>query len=198
MIILKNLITSDVKIEDLGIIIPGSSVYNLTDTFKLHEIVASDDLKTKINDETLIINDGVIDLNKEDGLKHITYETVYEDKLQVGKISDLNETITYSMSWVKKLELNVNLEAANYLLDWSFEIKSNDNIINNFCETRILVNNLNVIATNSWLYSKYQYFNGIDIGKFMGNFYVCIEFRRQGNYQPVSIQNAKMSLVKLE
>ena len=199
MIIIKNLTTSDIKIEDLGIIISGSSIFNLTDVFELHEIISSDNLKEKIIDETLIVNDGNIDLNKEDGLKHITYKTVYEGNLLLEKVTDLVESSSYSTSWIEKLRLDINLKAANYLLNWSFEIKSNDNTTNNFCETRILINNSNVIATNSWLFARYQYFNGIDAAAgLIGDFSISIEYRRQGNYQPVCIRNAKISLIKLE
>lgn len=198
MVIVKNTNISDVKLEDLGITVPGSSVYNLTDTFELHEVVSSDDLKIKVTEDILIINDGYNDLSKEDGLKHITYETVYEDKLQSEKIVDLTESSSYSTTWLEKLRLDsTNLEAADYLLSWSFEIKSNDNTVNNFCEVRISVNDSNVIATNSWPYAKYQYFSGIDSGELTGDFSVSIEYRRQGSYQPVYIQNSKISLIKL-
>lgn len=190
--------TSDIMLEGLGIAIPGSSIINLTDSFEWHKIASSDYLKVKIKLEEVVINDGINDLNKEDGLNHVTYETKYKDEIIVAKNTSLPESQTYSVDWGEKLKVDyADLEESNYLLSWSFEIKSNDNTINNYCEARVLINDSNTIAVNLWLYAKYQYFSGVDIGKLIGPFSVSIEYRRQGNYQPVYIQNAKISLIKL-
>ena len=198
VVIAKNTTTSDIMLEGLGIAIPGSSVINLTDSFEWHKIASLDYLKIKVELGEVVLNDGINDLNKADGLNHITYETKYKDEIIVDKNTSLPESRTYSVDWEEKLKVDyTSLEESNYLLSWSFEIKSNDNTINNYCEARILVNSSNSIATNSWLYAKHQYFNGIDIGKLTGAFSISIEYRRQGNYQPVYIRNAKISLIKL-
>lgn len=82
VIIAKNTSTLDIILEDLGVIIQGFSMINLTDTYELYEIIASDDLKTQVSIETIVINDGVNDLSKEYGLRHISIETEYEDLIQ--------------------------------------------------------------------------------------------------------------------
>lgn len=196
IIIVKNQTVSDIILEDLGITIPGSSNIILTETFEFCEIIDSKDLKSYIDSDDIIINDGLVDLSKENSLKHVTYETAYQDKIILDKYIDLSESSTYSTSWIEKLKVDLDLESADYLLNWSFEIKSNDNTTSNFCEARMLINS-NQISTNSWLYNKYQYFDGVDSGNISGNISISIEYRRQGNYQPVSIRNAKISLVKL-
>jgi hypothetical protein len=197
LIVAKNTTIDDINLDDLGIIIPGSSIIDLSDTFSLSEITSSIVLKTVVEGGSIIINDGIEDLSAEDGLRHITYETAYEDKLIFNKVVDASESSTYSLTWVEKLRLDlVDLVSADYALNWSFELRSNDNTINNFCESRISINS-NVIASNSWPYVKYQYFSGADLGTISGNASIIIEYRRQGNYQPVYIRNVKISVIKL-
>ena len=58
IVFVKNTTIVDIVIEDLGIIIPGSSITNLTETFEFYEITSSDDLKNQISAGDLIINDG--------------------------------------------------------------------------------------------------------------------------------------------
>ena len=199
MVIVKNLTAIDISIEDLGIIIPGSSVVTLTETFGLHEIVKSIDLKTQVNNNLVIINDGNLDLNKEDSIKNITYETVYDDKTKLDRIIDLAESQTYLTTWSEKLKLDLtDLETSKYLLNWSFEIISNDKTPDNRCDARVVMNDSNVIAVNTWPFNKYQYFDGADIAELTGNLSISIQYKRGGNYQPVYIRNVKISLIKLD
>jgi len=123
IIVIKNTNILDEVLEDLGIIVPGSSIINLTDMYELYEITASNDLKTQVSIDTLVINDGVNDLNREDGLKHISQGTVYEDDpgIDIGKSTE--ESITYSESWVEKVRMDTNLDLGSYLLNWSYDIK---------------------------------------------------------------------------
>lgn len=78
-IIIKNNTDSNVTIEDLGITIAASSQRTLSDLFTLVEISDSEDLVTYVNNETFTVNNGVEDLHRINGLKHINLETVYED-----------------------------------------------------------------------------------------------------------------------
>jgi len=196
-IIAKNTSILDIILEDLGVIIPGSSMINLTDTYELYEIIASEDLKTQVSIGTIVINDGVNDLGMEDGLKHISQETVYEDDPDMNIETSGEESITYSTSWVEKVRMNANLDSGSYFLNWSYDIKSNTNEINDFCETRVRINDSNNICINVWPYVKYQTFNGSDGAKLSGLFSVQIDFRRQGPYQPVYIKHSKILLTKI-
>ena len=197
IIIAKNTNVLDIILEDLGIVIPGSSILNLTDTYELYEIIASDDLKTQVFNQTIIINDGTTDLSKEDGLNHISQETVYEYSPDMNVRESIEESITYSQSWVEKVKVTANLDSGSYFLNWTCDIKSNTNDISNFCETRIRINDSNNICVNVWPYAKYQTFNGSDGAKLSGLFSAQIDFRRQGPYQPVYIKNAKFLLTKI-
>jgi len=197
VIIAKNTSMLDIILEDLGVIIPGSSIINLTNIYELYEITASDDLKTKVSIETVIINDGVSDLSMEDGLKHISQETIYEDDPDMSIEISVEESITYSTSWVEKVRMDVNLDSGSYFLHWSYDIKSNTNEINDFCETRVRINDSNNICINVWPYARYQTFNGGDGAKLSGLFSVQIDFRRQGLYQPVYIKKAKIFLTEM-
>ena len=195
-VFVKNTTILDIIIEDLGIIIPGSSIMNFTETYEFFEITTSDDLKNQISNGNIIINDGIIDLSKDDGLKHVSQESIFEDEVKINRITDITESTTYSTSWIEKLKLDTILDDGNYLLNWSYEIRSNTNEVNNFCETKIIFNSNN-ICTNVWPYAKYQYYSGVDVGQLNGSVSVQIDFRRQGIYQPVYIRRAKISLIKI-
>ena len=80
IIIAKNNTSSAIPLDDLGIEIPGSGQRNLTDNFDKNEISASNDLDTQVSSGNIIINDGTSDLSITDGLRHINFETEYEDK----------------------------------------------------------------------------------------------------------------------
>jgi len=197
IVLAKNTTILDIVLEDLGIVVSGSSIINLTETYEFHEIIASKDLKTQIFNGNIIINDSIRDLSIENSLKHVSEESLYEDELKIKRIQDNTESVTYSTSWVKKLRLDVDLEDGNYLLSWSYGIKSNTNETNDQCQTRVVVNDSNDIFTNVWPYAKYQFYSGSDFGLLSGLFSTQIDFRRQGSYQPVYIKNVIISLIKM-
>ena len=78
-IIVKNDSTAEIFIDDLGIGIPAFNEVNLTQLFKKDVITGSDDLYTLVENQSLIINDGIQDLSISDSLKHINFQTEYED-----------------------------------------------------------------------------------------------------------------------
>ena len=94
MVIAKNVTTFDINLEDMGFTISALSTVNLTDIFSLNDVTESNDLKTNVENENIIINDGVKDLGKEDGLYHITYETAYEDmkEISICQVYDISGT----------------------------------------------------------------------------------------------------------
>jgi len=73
VVIVKNSTDQPKMIEDLGIEIPINTQINLSELFSFFEIMSSNDLKYYIDDETLIINNGISDLNNIDGLEYITF-----------------------------------------------------------------------------------------------------------------------------
>ena len=93
IIIAKNVTESVIFLEDLGISIDGSSEITLSDIFHISEIVVSEDLKTYVTSKSIVINDGVEDLPIEQGLKHISFETVYEDDINPDSPEEEEEEV---------------------------------------------------------------------------------------------------------
>lgn len=80
-IIAKNVGEFDIMIEDLGINVPKSNQIELvgdTGVFNIFEVTSSTNLKEHVTNETIVINDGLIDLSVENGIKHLTLVTEYE------------------------------------------------------------------------------------------------------------------------
>ncbi len=77
-VIAKNVDVADVEIEDLGTVIPVSGQETLTDNFTFVEIADSKDLKTEVQNATIVINDGTSDLSMADGLSHISVKSELE------------------------------------------------------------------------------------------------------------------------
>lgn len=72
-IIIKNTTESEIFISDLaGQAIEASGQIILTDFYSFIEISNSSALKTLINNDTIIVNDGTKDLNKVQGIKKVT------------------------------------------------------------------------------------------------------------------------------
>lgn len=88
IVIIRNISGSDKFIEDLGINIGTSSDITLSEVFNIVEICTSDDLKTYIQNEDFVINDGIGWLSPTDGLAHVTLESEYAD--------DVNEDVFYN------------------------------------------------------------------------------------------------------
>lgn len=197
-VIAKNITITDSVIEDLGIIIPGSSMVNLTEIYDFYEITSSTDLKKEVSYDIIVINNGTIDLNKKDSLKHISQESVFEDETKINRVTSLDESISYSLTWVNKVSLKLTITEGIYMLNWSYEIRSNTNDLTNFCKTNVIFNGTNHICTNVWPYAKYQFYSGTDLSNLTsGPIFVQIQYRRQGIYQPVYIRNAILSLTKM-
>lgn len=87
-VIIKNYTFEDRFIEDLGISIDATNDITLSDIYDIVEISDSDDLKTYVTNEVLVVNNGYIDLDIEDGLKYINLETEYEDDETEDAISE--------------------------------------------------------------------------------------------------------------
>jgi hypothetical protein len=78
-IIVKNTTASGISINDLaGITVGPYSEVDLREFFSLDEINYSNDLEELINNETIILNDGTRDLNKEESIEHANVYTSYE------------------------------------------------------------------------------------------------------------------------
>lgn len=84
IVIAKNNTVSDIMLTELGITLLGSDQLNLTDLFDLNDVVECDTLNTNISNGNITINDGTSDLTIADALKHVTFETEYEDEINPG------------------------------------------------------------------------------------------------------------------
>jgi hypothetical protein len=88
-IIIKNTLNEVVHITDLSNQYVGAlEQKELSNYYTITEINSSQSLRTFINDGTIIINNGTIDLPIEDALNHVTDATNYE---LIKKLSDLPE-----------------------------------------------------------------------------------------------------------
>ena len=129
VVIAKNNTSTDIMIEDLGIIIPGSSQINLTDKFDYIEIVESDNLKEFVNAAQITINDGINDLNIEDGIAQISIQSVYEDSFedgggtpdfqslpctQISAVTDRALTTDFADIYYE----NLSIETDNNIIEW--------------------------------------------------------------------------------
>lgn len=92
IIIAKNVTLSIIEIEDLGIPIDATSQITLTSIFTKGEIIESKDLDTQVLAGNIVINNGTIDLGIVDGIKHVNFETEYEDfEGVIDTLSELND-----------------------------------------------------------------------------------------------------------
>ena len=72
-IIVKNLTTQSLMISDLGIEIPIDAQIDLSELFSIFEIMTSKKLKNYVKDGILIINNGIEDLDINEGVDYITF-----------------------------------------------------------------------------------------------------------------------------
>ena len=93
-VIAKNTTASSITIEDLGIDIPLSSQLTLSDLFDFADIANSSKLRAFVTNGTIVINNGTIDLSVANGLKHIYYQTNYEDLLDDSTINTTSSLST--------------------------------------------------------------------------------------------------------
>jgi len=82
IVIVKNNTATTVDIQDLGISLAAAEIITLTNFYKFFDLVMSANLKTLVSAGTVIINDGVVDLNITDGLDHLKVESEYYDLIQ--------------------------------------------------------------------------------------------------------------------
>ena len=94
VIIAKNNTASEIFWEDLGIGVPASSQETLTDLFTKIEISNSKDLNNSIIAGNITINDGTSDLSIANGLKHVNFETEYEDIEELSAHNHVEADIT--------------------------------------------------------------------------------------------------------
>jgi hypothetical protein len=78
-IIVKNDSTSNIVIDDLGMTVPAQNQLNLTEYLTKYEITDSKSLDVLVFNGSLVVNDGTTDLSCIDGLKHVNFQTEYED-----------------------------------------------------------------------------------------------------------------------
>ena len=79
--IIRNTTLSSILIGDIGLLVMASESIDLdTLGFTKDVLDASDNLKEFVNDESIVVNDGIDDLGIEDGLDHLSLRSVYEDE----------------------------------------------------------------------------------------------------------------------
>ena len=86
-------------IEDLGISIPAASQLTMSDQFEYEECASSDDLRTLVNNSTLVVNDGVSDLSAADGVLYLTLYNAKETKDIYYPKTDLQTSGNASVHW---------------------------------------------------------------------------------------------------
>ena len=86
-------------VEDLGISIPAASQLTMSDQFEYEEIASSDDLRTLVNNSTLVVNDGVSDLSAADGVLYLTLYNAKETKDIYYPKTDLQTSGNSSVHW---------------------------------------------------------------------------------------------------
>ena len=113
-VIAKNNTGSSVLIDDLGIDVPAGGQLNLSELFEFEDISGSDNLKTLVNNDTFIINNGVIDLSKSDSLLHIYHQTVYEDSFEDGGSGVGGDLSTIQIGRTTGLALSTSWQDVNF------------------------------------------------------------------------------------
>jgi hypothetical protein len=78
--IVRNTSGSELVLEDFGITLAVNEERDLEEGELISEIADSDDLKTKITNGDVVINDGIQDLTVEEALKTVTVLTQIEDE----------------------------------------------------------------------------------------------------------------------
>lgn len=81
-IIARNVSGSSITLEDLGLSLDPSEERDLSELFEFPVIAGAEILQASVASGDIVINDGVEDLSISDGLKHINWQTEYEDAEQ--------------------------------------------------------------------------------------------------------------------
>jgi hypothetical protein len=82
-IIAKNISGVNLLIDDMGIFLAAGESRDLTATFLKVDVTKSLDLYTYINENKIILNDGVADLTQEESLNTVIIQTVQEEVTSV-------------------------------------------------------------------------------------------------------------------
>ena len=125
-VIAKNTTASSITIEDLGIDIPLSSQLTLSDLFDFADISNSSKLKAFVTNGTIVINNGTIDLSVANGLKHIYYQTNYEDLLDDSTINTSSSLSTVQARRTTSIALSTTWQ--DVLLD-ATDLQNNSSVI---------------------------------------------------------------------
>lgn len=107
-IIVKNLKTYNILIEDLGIEIPQNSSINLTDSFDDYVILGSKDLYQLVYSQELIINDGINDLAVDVARDFLTIETIRNDVANDTKFAQWKPSISQDINTINGITLNLS------------------------------------------------------------------------------------------
>lgn len=97
-LIIKNAGTLQL-IEDLGITIPATSQITLSNQFEYQQIASSDDLRTLVNNGTLVVNDGVSDLTAAKGVLFLTLYNAKEVEDKFYPKTNLQTSGEASVHW---------------------------------------------------------------------------------------------------
>jgi hypothetical protein len=90
IVILKNNSGSDVEIEDLGITIANGTQKSISTFFSYDEVSTSEDLKTLVNAGTLVVNNGLGDLDSTDGVEYIWLENQWNTEEKYVQAGDFD------------------------------------------------------------------------------------------------------------
>lgn len=116
VIIAKNITIYDVLIDDLGVIIDANDQRNLTDSFKSSDIFDSKDLKNKIQNNQIIINDGISDLSKKNSLESVNLESSLYDEIGKSDEAQLRD------GFIEIIRENNKIKT---IIKWNDETKQN-------------------------------------------------------------------------
>lgn len=86
-------------VEDLGITIPATSQITLSNQFEYQQIASSDDLRTLVNNGTLVVNDGTSDLSAANGVLFLTLYNAKEVSDKFYPKTDLQTDGSASVHW---------------------------------------------------------------------------------------------------
>jgi hypothetical protein len=117
IIIAKNNTGSAIELDDLGVEIPGAGNRDLTETFTKSEIIQSEDLSTEVSAGNITINDGTDDLSIVDSLRHINFETEYEDVDPSDATAVINHSVLDHTDVVSSPALEGDLLRYNAILE---------------------------------------------------------------------------------
>jgi len=119
IIIAKNITQNDIEISDMyGTYIPANNQVTLTEQLPYPIIENSQDLKTYIQNGSIVINDGTTDLNIQNSLNHLrisTYNEIPKKLIDLEGIptpsnnrflSSINEN---EFQWITKEEINSSI-----------------------------------------------------------------------------------------